>query len=187
MVAKGHDLPQVTVAGVLDADGALQQPDFRSEERAFSLIVQLAGRAGRRGEPSTVIVQAWEPSGRAVQLGARHAVEEFLDGELARRAEHRFPPFGHLVRVVIDGPNASAVTGAARRLAADAQAAGPDLRVRGPALLHRLRGRSRRAIIVGAERASDAAAVLTRLIAAGSAQWRANGVRVVLDVDPQDT
>ncbi len=187
MVAKGHDLPSVTVAGVLDADGALQQPDFRSEERAFSLIVQLAGRAGRRGEPSTVIVQAWEPSGRAVQLGARHAVEEFLDGELLRRAEHEFPPFGHLVRVVIDGPNASAVHAVAKRLADAVQAAGSELRVRGPARLHRLRGRSRRAIIVRAERATTATAVLTRLIAAGSAQWRTAEVRVMLDVDPQDT
>jgi primosomal protein N' (replication factor Y) len=149
--------------------------------------VQLAGRAGRRGEPSLVIVQAWEPLGRAVQLGARHAVEEFLDGELVRRAEHEFPPFGHLVRVVIDGPNASAVHAVARRLAGAVQAAGPELRVRGPALLHRLRGRSRRAIIVRAERATDATAVLIRLIASGPAQWRTGGVRVVLDVDPQDT
>jgi primosomal protein N' len=59
--------------------------------------------------------------------------------------------------------------------------------VRGPALLHRLRGRSRRAIIVRAERATDAAGVLSRLVAAGSGQWRGSGVRVMLDVDPQDT
>ena len=187
MVAKGHDLPSVTVAGVLDADGALQQPDFRSEERAFSLIVQLAGRAGRRGEPSTVIVQAWEPGGRAVQLGARHAVEEFLDGELARRREHEFPPFGHLVRVVIDGPNAAAVHGVARRLAGRIESAAPELRVRGPALLHRLRGRSRRAIIVRAGRATDATTLLTRLLADGAAERLTASVRVMLDVDPQDT
>ena len=60
-------------------------PDFRSEERAFSLAIQAAGRAGRRGEVSRVIVQAWEPAGRAMQLAARGAVEEFLDGELERR------------------------------------------------------------------------------------------------------
>ncbi len=187
MVAKGHDLPSVTVAGVLDADGALQQPDFRSEERAFSLIVQLAGRAGRRGEPTTVIVQAWEPDGRSVQLGARHAVEEFLDGELVRRQEHEFPPFGHLVRVVVDGPNAAAVHGVAQRFARRVEAAAPEMRVRGPALLHRLRGRSRRAIIVRAERATDATALLTRLLADGVAERRTAGVRVMLDVDPQDT
>ena len=187
MVAKGHDLPDVTVAGVLDADGALQQPDFRAEERAFSLIVQLAGHAGRRGEPSTVIVQAWEPSGRAVQLGARHAVDEFLDGELERRREHEFPPYGHLVRVVVEGPNAAAVHAVARRLAERVVQAGPLLRVRGPALLHRLRGRSRRAILVRAERASDATTVLTGLLAEGEARRRAAEVRVMLDVDPQDT
>ena len=82
MVAKGHDLPEVTVAAAIDADAPLQHAGFRAEERAFGLIVQLAGRAGRRGEPARVIVQAYEPAARAVQLGARHAVEEFLEGEV---------------------------------------------------------------------------------------------------------
>ncbi len=187
MVAKGHDLPSVTVAGVIDADGALQRPDFRAEERAFALIVQLAGRAGRRGEPSTVFVQAWEPDGRAVTLGARHAVPEFLAGEIHRRQDREFPPFGHLVRLVIDGDDARAVNEGAAVLADDLRGSQPTVSVLGPAPLHRLRGRSRRAILIRAERATDATALVLRCAETHEAALRATGVRVVIDVDPQDT
>jgi primosomal protein N' (replication factor Y) len=186
MVAKGHDLPSVTVAGVLDADGALQQPDFRAEERAFSLIVQLAGRAGRRGEPSTVYVQAWEPDGRAVRLGARHAVSEFLSAEVNRRQEHGLPPFGHLVRAVVQGTAGAAVSQASRELV-DALRVDPDVTVFGPVALHRLRGRTRRAILVRAERATDATARLAGLLDERAPALATAGVTVVIDVDPQDT
>ncbi len=187
MVAKGHDLPDITVAAVLDADGPLQQPDFRAEERAFGLIVQLAGRAGRRGEPSTVYVQAWEPGGRAVRLGARHAVEEFLDGEIARRRERGFPPFGHLVRAVVHGEQLATVTAAARRLADDLREASSDVTVYGPAPLHRLRGRARRSVLLRADHASPATALLLALIDAARGTWTRAGVAVSVDVDPQDT
>lgn len=187
MVAKGHDLPSVTVAGVLDADGALQRPDFRAEERAFALIVQLAGRAGRRGEPSTVFVQAWEPDGRAVTLGARHAVTEFLGGEVHRRQDRQFPPFGHLVRIVVEGEKPAAVLDGARELAEALRASDPDVSVLGPAMLHRLRTRSRRSILVRAERATDATALVLHHLEARRAELRAAGIRAVVDVDPQDT
>jgi primosomal protein N' (replication factor Y) (superfamily II helicase) len=187
MVAKGHDLPAVTVAGVLDADGALQRPDFRAEERAFSLIVQLAGRAGRRGEPSTVFVQAWEPDGRAVRLGARHAVQEFLAGEIHRRQDLMFPPFGHLVRVVIDGASAAAVATAASAVADGLRESEPDMTVRGPATLHRLRGRSRRAVLVRAERATDVTLAVTTQVQSWQSANAKSDVRIVVDVDPQDT
>jgi primosomal protein N' (replication factor Y) len=185
MVAKGHDLPAVTVAGILDADAALQQPDFRAEERTFSLIVQLAGRAGRRGEPATVYLQAWEPDGRAVRLGARHAVAEFLAGEIHRRQERGFPPFGHLARVIVEGVDAVATAGIARRVAEGVS--GDGIAALGPAPLHRVRGRTRRAILVRAERATDAAAAARRAVDSAGAAARRSGVRTIIDVDPQDT
>src|SRR5262249_11440663 len=146
MVAKGHDLPDVTVAAVLDADGPLQYPDFRAEERAFALIVQLAGRAGRRGEAARVIVQALEPLARAVRLGAAQDVEGFLAGELERRRERGLPPFGHLARVVLDGGSAAAVARLGGAVADETRLAAPAVEVLGPASLHRLRGRSRQAV-----------------------------------------
>lgn len=187
MVAKGHDLPDVTVAGVLDADGPLQRPDFRAEERAFQLVVQLAGRAGRRGEPASVFVQAWEPRGRAVQLGARHDVTTFMDGEVARRRDHGFPPFGHLVRVVIEGMSEDDVAHVAMRVATTIEDTLVDARVLGPTVMHRLRRRSRRAILVRAERAQDIALPIRAIVDDVVAAVGTSELRTVVDVDPQGT
>jgi primosomal protein N' (replication factor Y) (superfamily II helicase) len=187
MVAKGHDLPDVTVAAAVDADAPLQHAGFRSEERAFSLVVQLAGRAGRRGEPARVIVQAYEPAARAVRLGARHAVEEFLTGEVERRRAHGLPPFGHLVRVLLEGDDAPAVERAAGRLATALRGAPDPPAVLGPAPLHRLRGRTRRALVLRAERASQSTGPLRRALDDFADGLRRDKVRAVIDVDPQDT
>ena len=111
-----------------------------------------ARRAGgaARARPSRVIVQAYEPAARAVQLGARHAVEEFLEGEVARRRAHDLPPFAHLVRIVLDGDAPEAVVRAAVDLADALRVAAPEVGVLGPSPLHRLRGRTRRAILLSA-------------------------------------
>ena len=93
------------LAAAIDADVGLAQPDFRAEERTFSLLVQLAGRAGREGSGGRVIVQSWEPESRVVRLAARHAVAEFLDGELARRELLGYPPFRRIVRVLVTAPS----------------------------------------------------------------------------------
>ncbi len=187
MVAKGHDLPEVTVAAVLDADAGLRHADFRAEERAFDLIVQTAGRAGRRGEDSTVIVQAWEPGSRAIQLAARLAVATFLDGELERRRQYLMPPFGHLVRVLIEGHDAASVVAVSRALAGAAADADWPVTVLGPAPLHRVRGRTRRAVLVRADRVAEARAAALAALAAVRDQAGAQDVRLVVDVDPQAT
>jgi len=83
MVAKGHDVRGVRLAAALDADQGLQFPDFRSEERTFALLTQLAGRSGRLGDSGRVLIQAFDPQARVVQLAAHHAVEQFVTGELA--------------------------------------------------------------------------------------------------------
>jgi len=187
MVAKGHDLPEVTVAAVLDADAGLRHADFRAEERAFDLIVQTAGRAGRRGEDSTVIVQAWEPAARAIQLASRLAVETFLEGELERRRQYLMPPFGHLVRVLVEGHDATAVVALGRSLAGAAADAAWPVTVLGPAPLHRVRGRTRRAVLVRADRVAEARAAALAAVAAVAVAAAAGDVRIVVDVDPQAT
>src|SRR5206468_12309597 len=76
LVAKGHDVPGVALAAVLDAEPGMATPDFRAEERTFALLTQLAGRPGRPGDPrGRVLIQAWDPASRVVELAARHAVE----------------------------------------------------------------------------------------------------------------
>ena len=92
MVTKGHDLPNVTLVGVINADAALSIPDFRAAERGFQLLVQVAGRAGRGDAPGRVLVQTWDPECPAVALAARHDVDGFLERELADRRELGCPP-----------------------------------------------------------------------------------------------
>ena len=104
MVAKGHHFADVALAAVIDADTGLGVPDFRAEERTFQLVTQLAGRSGRDA-PGRVLVQTFQPDSRAVALAARHDVEGFLAGELERRRELGYPPYRHLVRILVAGPN----------------------------------------------------------------------------------
>src|SRR5213079_3458941 len=103
MVAKGHHFSGVALAAVVDADTGLGLPDFRAEERTFQLLTQLAGRSGRDA-PGRVVVQTFQPDARAVALAANHDVPRFLAGELERRRDLGYPPFRHLVRIVVSGP-----------------------------------------------------------------------------------
>jgi primosomal protein N' (replication factor Y) len=187
MVAKGHDLPDVTVAAVVGADAGLQRPDFRAEERTFSLIVQLAGRAGRRGEQSRVIVQAYEPGERVVRLAAAHDVTGFLDAELERRRARGYPPFSHLVRALVEGSDRDETVRVAAAIGERVRHAAPEVALLGPAPLHRLRGRTRRALLARAPRAATAAAALEAAIAEVLPARASDRLRVVIDVDPQDT
>ena len=114
MVAKGHHFAGVALAAVVDADAAMGMPDFRAEERTFQLVTQLAGRSGRDA-PGRVIVQTYQPDARPIALAARHDVEEFLAGELQRRRELGYPPFRHLVRLVVSGPGATGPDAGAHR------------------------------------------------------------------------
>ena len=103
MVAKGHHFLGVELAAVVDADTGLGLPDFRAEERTFQLLTQLAGRSGREA-PGRVLVQTFQPDARAIAHAARHDVAGFLAEELERRRALGYPPFGHLVRIVVTGP-----------------------------------------------------------------------------------
>jgi primosomal protein N' (replication factor Y) len=186
IVAKGHDVPGVRLSAVVDADLALSVPDFRAEERAFALLTQLAGRPGRPGDPrGRVIVQTWDPDHRVVELAARHAVTEFLDGELERRRELGYPPFRRLVRVLATGPSDDVAAGVCTAIAAAAQPALAGDVVLGPAPLFRLRDRCRSHVVIKTGHAVRAAGVLRGLLRDLAADLRRAGATAVVDVDPQ--
>src|SRR5438105_3834016 len=104
MVAKGHHFSGVELAAVVDADAGLGLPDLRAEERTFQLVTQLAGRSGRDA-PGRVLVQTFQPDARPLVLAARHDVPRFLADELEPRRELGYPPFRHLVRVLVTAPS----------------------------------------------------------------------------------
>ena len=99
MVAKGHDIPNVTAVGIISADTALNMPDFRAAERCFMLITQAAGRAGRGETPGRVLVQCYTPGHYAVQTALAQDYEGFYNKEIMMRKALFFPPFCRLVKL----------------------------------------------------------------------------------------
>jgi primosomal protein N' (replication factor Y) (superfamily II helicase) len=182
MVAKGHHFEGVSLAAVIDADTGLAVPDFRAEERTFQLVTQLAGRSGR-DRPGRVLAQTFSPDARPIAFAARHDVAGFLAGELERRRELDYPPFCHLVRVVVSGPEPAAPLVLLEELKAGMGDAGGS--VLGPASLLRLRSRHRAQLLVKARDPRRAASAAARLLAAAARAMRRDGLRAVVDVDPQ--
>lgn len=117
MVAKGFDLPLVTLVGVVLADTALHLPDLYSGERTFQLLTQVAGRAGRSVLPGKVIIQTYQPEHPAIQAAACYDYEGFAQAELAFRHEHRYPPYTQLVRLEYADSSAERARGETDRLA----------------------------------------------------------------------
>ena len=171
MVAKGHHFPGVALAAVVDADTGLALPDFRAEERAFQLVTQLAGRSGRDA-PGKVLVQTFQPDATTAAHAVNHDVAASSPGQLERREELGYPPYRHLVSILVAGPERGRPD--SRRCARCAQGWVED-DLLGPAPVLRLRGRHRaqllakttqpRSVAPGASAAAAAAAPTMRATA----------------------
>ena len=150
MIAKGLDLPLVTLVGVISADTALHLPDMRAGERTFQLLTQVAGRAGRGALGGRAIVQTYSPEHYCVRAASRHDYEAFYRREIEFRRQHAYPPFGRLVRLLYSHAGDAQAHREAARLAEVlrqkiAREGLPALAVIGPAPAYRrrLRGRFR--------------------------------------------
>ena len=188
MVAKGHDFPDVTLGVVLDADATLRFPDFRAEERTFALVAQLAGRSGRGERGGRVIVQALDPTARALGYAARHDSDGFLEGELARRAMLSYPPHGHLIRVVCSCEEPGPEGAAAEAIKAAIHVAGASML--GPAPLFRRQGRDRAQLVIrartdGGPARAEVIDAVRRAVEAVAGDRAHGAVAFAVDVDPQ--
>jgi primosomal protein N' (replication factor Y) len=103
MIAKGLHFPQVTLVGVLNADGNLQIPDFRASETVFQLLTQVAGRSGRGALPGKVIIQTHLPDHQVIELAKNQDYEGFFNQEIATRELFNYPPFTHLIKITYQG------------------------------------------------------------------------------------
>jgi primosomal protein N' (replication factor Y) len=184
MVAKGHHFEGVSLAAVVDVDTGMALPDFRAEERTFQLVTQLAGRSGREA-PGRVLIQTYQPDSRPVALAARHDVPEFLAGELERRRALGYPPFQHLVRIVVSGPDQDRPAAVLAELRAELERAGGDEEFLGPAPLLRLRGRFRGQLLAKTTKPRPLAALAGKLLSAAAPAMRKDGLAASVDVDPQ--
>ncbi len=189
MVTKGHDLPFVTLVGVINADAALSIPDFRASERAFQLLVQVAGRAGRGDTPGRVLVQTYDPEHHAIKFAAKHDVNGFIDREMRDRKELAYPPFSRMALVRVDSldeKEAQESTALLARAARDASRAAElgAVTVLGPtpAPIAKVRNRFRFRIMLRSTSREHLRKVTLAIHAVVGQLPRS--VRVAIDVDP---
>jgi len=187
MIAKGLDFPNVTLVGIVLADTALHMPDFRSRERTFQLLEQVAGRAGRGEKGGRVIVQTHLPADPAIKSAKDHDYEGFCELELHARRGFGYPPFTRLARIVLSGKDLEKLK-AAGRAAADAlkyETRGSKLQVLGPspAPIAMLDEKHRIHLLVKAPDGEALAALFAGSI--GNYLNKLKGAEALVDIDPQ--
>lgn len=194
MIAKGLDFPEVTLAGVVMADYALKMPDFRAQERAFDLLEQVSGRAGRGENPGRVIIQTYLPDDPVIRAVATHDRSIFTDYDSRQRAEALYPPYVRLTNVLVRGRNEQSVRAYALALA---QAAGRELEaepwegegespfIMGPTscVIERAKDSFRYHFIVKSPVGFDVSSPLSRALESVGAK---PGITVAVDVDAYD-
>jgi len=184
MVAKGLNFPGVKLVGIIQADTGLMLPDFRAAERTFSLITQVAGRAGRYSPDGTVIVQTFQPHNPAVARAVSGEIEEFYADEIEMRRGLAFPPFSRLLRIVVRSKDrAAAERGAAELAERLVAAAGAETEVMGPAecALAVISGNHRRQVLLRTDDFRAAHRALATVLAGYRVPSR---VYLEVDIDP---
>jgi primosomal protein N' (replication factor Y) (superfamily II helicase) len=188
MIAKGHDFPRVGLVGVLDADSGLGMADFRAGERAFQLITQVSGRAGRHQIAGRVVLQTFNPDNPLLRHALNHDYASFYASEVARRQDLAYPPFNRLLLIELSSPDEGELTAALNTFAGalTEPAAKADLQILGPvpAALKRLHGEWRGHILLkgaSAKRLQWATQAARDKVEAGLPKK----TKVRLDMDPQ--
>jgi primosomal protein N' (replication factor Y) len=187
MLAKGHDFPNVTLVGVVSVDAGLALPDFRSAERTFQLITQVAGRAGRGDRPGQVLIQTYHPYHYALRHACAQDYDGFYNEEIHYRQNHSYPPFVALGSLLVHGPDLGRVRNDSLELRKQLDAANEQRRCRilgpAPAPLARLKGEHRFQLLLKSRSRRHLREVADAALKAASA----NGVNlrsVNLEIDP---
>ncbi|GGH31818.1 replication restart DNA helicase PriA [Cribrihabitans marinus] len=185
LVAKGHNFPNLTLVGVIDADLGLQGSDLRAAERTFQLMRQVAGRAGRAAKAGQALLQTFQPEHPVIRAILSGDEEGFWKAEAAGRQAAGMPPYGRMAGIILSGPEAGPVFDLGNMLArndaplrrVNAQVFGP-----APAPIARIRGRHRVRLLVKAPKG----AALQEALAQWIAPLRLKGdLRLNVDIDPQ--
>ncbi len=182
LVAKGWDFPQVTLVGIISADTALNLPDFRSAERTFSLITQVAGRSGRGTKGGEVIVQTYNPDHYSIRLALKHDYHSFYEREMEFRKELNYPPVTNLVLILVRGKDEKKVITTSEKIGSllkreinRATILGP-----APAVLDKIAGKYRWQIIIKTTDMKDIGEFFQR----HSLGFEEKGIEISVDVDP---
>lgn len=190
MVTKGLDFDKVSLVGIFNADRMIHFPDFRSYERAFQLIIQVSGRAGRRDKPGKVVIQTSNPEHPLLQTILAHRTEAFYGDQLADRKEHLYPPFSRLIEVTVKHADKKVSRDASQELFELIRSAVDGIRVLGPGepMVSKVRNQFLRNMLIKIPRGSHNLGSIKEKLA-GQVQLvlkkkEYRNLRVVLDVDP---
>ncbi|HAF86609.1 MAG TPA: primosomal protein N' [Sphaerochaeta sp.] len=189
MVAKGLNFPGVELVGIVLADSGMNIPDFRSQERTFSLLMQVSGRAGRYNDQGQVIIQTFHPDNAAVQYALHREVDAFFDQELTMRKQTGFPPHTRLINLVLRGRNKEKVSSEADKLEGLLEAAiasykgkpSPSVLCNSECPLEKIASNWRYHLLVMGEDASSAHKVVSHVLEHYSAP---SGIYIEVDIDP---
>jgi primosomal protein N' (replication factor Y) len=190
MITKGLDFDKVTLVGIFDADRMMHFPDFRSYERAFQLITQVSGRAGRRMTKGKVIIQTHNPKHEIFSFALRHDYRGLLDVQLQDRDIHRYPPFARLIEITLKQTEKPVVTQAATVFANMLKENLHGVRIMGPGepMVSRVRNEYLMTILVKIPRNQGKLPEIKTTLASLAEnlveEKSFRKVRVVFDVDP---
>lgn len=190
MVTKGLDFDKVSLVGVFNADRMMHFPDFRSYERAFQLITQVSGRAGRREKPGKVVIQTSHVDHPILNFILNHTQEEFYKTEIADRREHAYPPFARLIEINVRHIDKKISRDAAQKLTDELKRVLPDIKILGPGepMVSKIRNQFIMSILIKIPRDSGHLAEIKQrvqtLIQRTLDEKEFRTARIVTDVDP---
>lgn len=186
MIAKGLDFPDITLVGVLNADTALNLPDFRSSERTFQLLTQVSGRAGRAEKTGEVVIQTFNPEHYAIQLAQTQDYEDFYQKEMWVRHQSGYPPYFYTVKITCSHPEEQVAAQKMFAIARDLkQELSPQSVLLGPApsAILRIKNRYYYQLIIKYKQEPQLPAMLTRLLDQSQIDQR-KGLYVSIDQEP---
>ena len=193
MITRGLDFPDVTLVGVISADLGLDLPDFRSKERTFQLLAQVAGRAGRGEREGKVIVQTYYPREWSIKLAASHDFEGFYRIELEQRKDLGYPPFNHLILMVFSGRNLKQVTARAlsfssllKRKAGKGRQGRLEILGPAPAPISKVKNQHRWQLLIKTKKVSGVGGLIKELLQDKKSAKKKEAVRISVNVDPMD-
>ena len=165
ILAKGLDVPNLSIVGVLQADNGLHLPDYLAEERVFQLLYQVAGRVGRTKHEGRVIVQTYIPDNKIIQLALDRNYDAFYAQQIAERRKNGFPPFTHLLKLTTSYKTETGAVRAARKLASELRAAYPHIEILGPtpSFYERLHGNYRWQLLLKGSNRAELAGIAARI------------------------
>jgi primosomal protein N' (replication factor Y) len=193
MITRGLDFPDVTLVGVISADLGLDLPDFRSKERTFQLLAQVAGRAGRGELEGEVIVQTYYPEEWSIRLAASHDFEEFYRRELEQRRDLGYPPFNHLILMMFSGRSSKQVTARARSFSSALERRArtgrrEKLEILGPAPapISKVKNQYRWQLLIKTKNVSAVGGSIREVLQDKKSAQKKEAVRISVNVDPMD-